>query len=325
MARILAIHFYSNKKVGIIVVKKQIIIDTDPGIDDAVALAIALYSNEIEVKLITTVAGNVGLDYVTQNALKLLQFFNKDVPVAKGLDAPLIKERINAGAIHGETGMEGYTFKEPTDRLLLKEHAVNAMRETILTSQEPITIIAIGPLTNIAMLLKMYPETKAKMKEIIFMGGSLTRGNSGVMSEYNIDFDPEAAKIVFDSGVPIVMVGLDLGLKALILLEDSMKIKEMNKVGEMFYHLFKRYRGGSMQTGLTMYDSTAIAYLLRPDLFEVVEAFMDVELNGRYTTGATIVDLEGFLKKETNATVCLDIDQDAFKKWFLTSIEQCAD
>ncbi|MCA9767063.1 MAG: nucleoside hydrolase, partial [Carnobacterium sp.] len=143
--------------------------------------------------------------------------------------------------------------------------------------------------------------------------------------KYKIDFDPEAAKIVFDSGVPIVMVGLDLGLKALILLEDSMKIKEMNKVGEMFYHLFKRYRGGSMQTELTMYDSTAIAYLFRPDLFEVVDAFMDVELNGRYTTGATIVDLEGFLKKETNATVCLDIDQDAFKKWFLTSIEQCAD
>ncbi|WP_414838530.1 ribonucleoside hydrolase RihC [Carnobacterium sp. TMP28] len=306
-------------------VKKQVIIDTDPGIDDAVALAIALYSEDIEVKLITTVAGNVGLDYVTQNALKLLQFFNKDVPVAKGLDAPLIKEIINAGAIHGETGMEGYTFEEPTERLLLKEHAVNAMRETILTSQEPITIVGIGPLTNIAMLLKMYPETKTKMKEIIFMGGSLTRGNSGVMSEYNIDFDPEAAKIVFDSGVPIVMVGLDLGLKALILLEDSMKIKEMNKIGEMFYQLFKRYRGGSMQTGLTMYDSTAIAYLLRPDLFEVVEAFMDVELNGRYTTGATIVDLKGFLKKEANATVCLDIDQDAFKKWFLTSIEHCVD
>ena len=312
-----------TKKVGVLVIKKQVIIDTDPGIDDAVALAIALYSDEVDVKLITTVAGNVGLDYVTQNTLKLLSFFDKKIPVAKGLDAPLIREIINASDIHGETGMEGYDFEEPSDQLLLKEHAVNAMRETILTNEEPITIIGIGPLTNIAMLLKMYPEIKTSIKEIIFMGGSLTRGNSGIMSEYNIEFDPEAAKIVFDSGVPIVMVGLDLGLKALILLEDSKKIKEMNKVGDMFYHLFNRYRGGSMQTGLTMYDSTAIAYLLRPDLFDVVDSFMDVELTGKYTTGATIVDLQGILKKESNAKICVDINQEEFKKWFLTSIEQC--
>ena len=312
-----------TKKVGVLVIKKQVIIDTDPGIDDAVALAIALYSDEVDVKLITTVAGNVGLDYVTQNTLKLLSFFDKKIPVAKGLDAPLIREIINASDIHGETGMEGYDFEEPSDQLLLKEHAVNAMRETILTNEEPITIIGIGPLTNIAMLLKMYPETKTSIKEIIFMGGSLTRGNSGIMSEYNIEFDPEAAKIVFDSGVPIVMVGLDLGLKALILLEDSKKIKEMNKVGDMFYHLFNRYRGGSMQTGLTMYDSTAIAYLLRPELFDVVDSFMDVELTGKYTTGATIVDLQGILKKESNAKICVDINQEEFKKWFLTSIEQC--
>lgn len=303
--------------------KKQIIIDTDPGIDDAVALAIALFSNELEVKLITTVAGNVGLDYVTQNALKLLEFFGKDIPVAKGLDAPLIREMKDASQVHGETGMEGYDFKKPTNQLLLNEHAINAMRETILNSKELITILAIGPLTNIAMLLKMYPETMAQIKEIIFMGGSLTRGNSSVMSEFNIDFDPEAAKIVFDSGVPIVMVGLDIGLKVLIFPEESQKIKAMNKVGEMFYGLFKRYRGGSMETGLTMYDSTAIAYLLRPDLFEVTKSFLDVELNGKYTTGTTIVDLQGLLNEEPNATICVDIDQDGFKEWFLTSIENC--
>ena len=304
-------------------IKKQVIMDTDPGIDDAVALAIALYNDELEIKLITTVAGNVGLEHVTQNALKLLSFFDKDIPVAKGLDAPLIRETINASDIHGETGMEGYDFEEPSERLLLKEHAVNAMREAILKNEEPITIVGIGPLTNIAMFLKMYPETKKNIKEIIFMGGSLTRGNSGIMSEFNIEFDPEAAKIVFGSGVPVVMVGLDLGLKVLILPEDSKKIKEMNKVGEMFYQLFNRYRGGSMQTGLTMYDSTAIAYLLRPDLFEVVDTFLDVELTGKYTTGATIVDLQGILKKESNAKVCVDINQDKFKKCFITSIKNC--
>lgn len=297
-------------------IKKQVIIDTDPGIDDAVALAIALYSDELDIKLITTVAGNVGLEYVTQNALKLLSFFDKDIPVAKGLDAPLIRKIMDASDIHGETGMEGYDFEEPSERLLLKEHAVNAMREAILKNEGPISIVEIGPLTNIAMLLKMYPETKKNIKEIIFMGGSLTRGNSGIMSEHNIEFDPEAAKIVFDSGVPVVMVGLDLGLKVLILPEDSKKIKEMNKVGEMFYQLFNRYRGGSMQTGLTMYDSTTIAYLLRPDLFEVVDTLLDVELTGKYTTDVTIVDLQGILKKERNAKFAWVLTKISLKNGF---------
>lgn len=297
-------------------IKKQVIIDTDPGIDDAVALAIALYSDELDIKLITTVAGNVGLEYVTQNALKLLSFFDKDIPVAKGLDAPLIRKIMDASDIHEETGMEGYDFEKPSERLLLKEHAVNAMREAILKNEGPISIVEIGPLTNIAMLLKMYPETKKNIKEIIFMGGSLTRGNSGIMSEHNIEFDPEAAKIVFDSGVPVVMVGLDLGLKVLILPEDSKTIKEMNKVGEMFYQLFNRYRGGSMQTGLTMYDSTTIAYLLRPDLFEVVDTLLDVELTGKYTTDVTIVDLQGILKKERNAKFAWVLTKISLKNGF---------
>lgn len=303
--------------------KKNIIIDTDPGIDDAVAIAIALYSNEVDVKLITTVAGNVGLEYVTKNTLKLLNFFGKEVPVAKGFDSPLIREKIDASNVHGKTGMEGYDFEEPDDHLLLKENAVNAMYKTITSSEEPITIVGIGPLTNIAVLLKMYPETKSNIKEIIFMGGSATRGNSGVMSEFNIDFDPEAAKIIFDSKVPVTMVGIDVGLKALVFPEDSKKIKDMNKIGHMIYSLFSKYRGGSMKTGLKMYDSTAIAYLLRPDLFEAVETFVDVELNGKYTTGATIVDLKGYLNQENNATVCLDIKQKEFKDWFLASINNC--
>nr|WP_218778123.1 ribonucleoside hydrolase RihC [Marinilactibacillus psychrotolerans] len=312
-----------KKEEVIKLTKKHIIIDTDPGIDDAVALAIALYSEEVDVKLITTVAGNVGLEYVTDNTLKLLKFFDKEIPVAKGFDSPLLRELIDASNVHGKTGMEGYDFEEPDNHLLLEEHAVNAMYKTIMTSPEPITIVGIGPLTNIAVLLKLYPETKSNIKEIIFMGGSASRGNSGVMSEFNINFDPEAAKIIFDSKLLVTMVGMDVGLKALVFPEDSKKIKDMNKVGHMIYSLFSKYRGGSMKTGLKMYDSTAIAYLLKPDLFEAVETFVDVELNGKYTTGATIVDLKGYLKKESNATVCLDINQNEFKDWFLEKINDC--
>ncbi|WP_098744986.1 ribonucleoside hydrolase RihC [Paenibacillus sp. EZ-K15] len=302
---------------------RPIIIDTDPGIDDAVALAIALYSEKLDVRLITTVAGNVGLDKVTFNALRLLKFFNKNVPVALGADRPLIKDPIDASDIHGSTGMDGFEFEEPTEELVLEENAVNAMYRVIMDSKEPMTIVPIGPLTNIALLLKMYPEVKDNIAEIVFMGGSAGRGNAGVMSEFNIFADPEAAKIVFQSELPIVMVGLDVGLKALVYPEDSEQLKDMNQTGNMIYQLFQKYRGGSMKTGLKMYDSTAIAYLLQPEMFQVVDTFLDVELHGTMTTGCTIVDLKGYLGKPHNAKVCIDIDPQMFKQWFMDSLKKC--
>ncbi|MDQ0087550.1 non-specific riboncleoside hydrolase [Paenibacillus anaericanus] len=302
---------------------RPIIIDTDPGIDDAVALAIALFNEKLDVRLITTVGGNVGLDKVTINALRLLKFFNKNVPVALGADRPLIKEPIDASDIHGSTGMDGFDFEEPTEDLVLKENAVNAMYRVIMDSKEPITLVPIGPLTNIALLLKMYPEVKENIAEIVLMGGSTGRGNAGVMAEFNIYADPEAAKIVFQSNLPLVMVGLDVGLKALVYPEDSEQLKVMNQTGNMIYQLFQKYRGGSMKTGLKMYDATAIAYLLKPEMFQVVDTFVDVELNGSMTTGCTVVDLKGYLGKPNNAKVCVDIDPQMFKQWFMDSLKKC--
>ena len=303
--------------------KRPIIIDTDPGIDDAVAIAIALFSEELDVKLITTISGNVGIDKVTRNALKLLKYWNKEVPVAMGASTPLIRQPEDASDIHGASGMEGFDFEEPTNELLLKENAVNAMYRVIQESETPVTLIPIGPLTNIALLLKVYPEVKSNIQEIILMGGSVSRGNKGVMSEFNIHVDPEAAKIVFDSGLPIVMAGLDVGLKALVLPEDSAKLEHMNATGKMLHSLFKRYRGGSMKTGLKMYDSCAIAYLLKPDLFEAVDTFVDVELNGSMTAGTTVVDLKGYLGKPSNAKVCIDVDPERFREWLLDSLRKC--
>jgi non-specific riboncleoside hydrolase len=301
--------------------KRNIIIDTDPGIDDAIALAIASFSEEIDVKLITTVSGNVSLDYVTENTLKLLTFYNKDIPVAKGASGPLIRPAKDASNVHGKTGLEGYDFEEIDKDLLIEKNAVNAMYETIMKSPGKTTVVAIGPLTNIALLLKVYPEVIEKIEEIIFMGGAIERGNYGVYSEFNIGYDPEAAHIVLNSSVKTVMVGLDIALQVLILPEESEQIKKMNKVGEMFYSLFSKYRGGSFNTGLKMFDSTAIAYLLRPELFETVETYVGVELHGEYTAGATAVDLKGYIDKEKNCNVCLNIDKNGFKEWFLKSIE----
>lgn len=303
--------------------KRPIIIDTDPGIDDALALAIALFSEELDVRLITTVAGNVSLENVTLNTLRLLNFYGKEVPVAKGAAQPLIAEFVDASNVHGKTGMEGYDFPEPKEELLLSEHAVNAMRRVILESPEPITLVPIATLTNIALLFAMYPEVKSHIREIVMMGGSANRGNKGVMSEFNIATDPEAAQMVFQSGIPIVMAGLDVGLKALVYPQDSEEIKAMGKVGDMAYHLFKRYRGGSFQTGLKMYDSCAIAYLLCPELFEVTETYVGVELHGTMTAGCTVVDLKGYLHREPNAKVCMDIDGEKFRVWFKNAIAKC--
>lgn len=303
--------------------KRPVIIDTDPGIDDALAIAIALFSNELDVRLITTVAGNVSLEKVTYNALRLLKFFGKEIPVAKGADRPLILPLEDASNVHGTSGMEGYDFEEPDEHLLLKEHAVEAMRRVLMESSEKITLVPIGPLTNIALLLRLYPEVMPKIEEIVLMGGSASRGNKGVMSEFNIATDPHAAKIVFSSGLPLVMAGLDVGLNALVLPEDSAQLPSLGKVGSMAHALFQKYRGGSMKTGLKMYDSCAIAYLLKPDLFETVFTHVDVELCGTMTQGCTLVDLRGYLKQPANTTVCMEIHQQEFRKWFMEAMAKC--
>ena len=180
--------------------KRPIIIDTDPGIDDAVAIAVALFNEQLNVKLITTVAGNVGLDKVTYNAMRLLKYLGKEeIPVAAGAHKPLLRDVIDASGIHGKTGMEGFDFEEPDMTKLLKDSAIDVMKKVLLSSEENITLVSIGPLTNIALLIATYPEVIEKIEEIVLMGGSTGRGNCGVMSEFNFHADPEAAKMVFQS------------------------------------------------------------------------------------------------------------------------------
>ena len=301
--------------------KKPIIIDTDPGIDDAVALGIALFDESLDVKLITTVAGNVDVEKTTKNALKLLEFWGKDIPVAKGSSSPLIRPLDNAASVHGNTGLDGFDFDEPKIKPIEK-NAVDAMRVTIMSSSVPITLVAIAPLTNIALLLSLYPEVKKNIEEIVIMGGSASRGNKTPMAEFNVAIDPEAAKIVFKSGVKIIMCGLDVGREALIFPEDVDELKKMNRTGKMVFSLFQHYRGGSLKTGLKMYDSCAIAYLLNSELYTAQECFVDVETAGELTSGCTVVDLRGYFKKLANAKVCLEIDTNNFRKWFLNALRK---
>lgn len=303
--------------------KRKIIIDTDPGIDDAVAILAALSLEELEVVLLTTVAGNVSVDINTENTLKLLKFTNNSIPVAKGCVKPLVAEARDCSSIHGETGMGGYEFPplSPEDKPLEK-HAVEAMRETIMSSSEKITLVPIAPLTNIAILFTLYPECKDNIEEIIMMGGSTTRGNEMPMAEYNIFVDPEAAKIVFDSGVKITMCGLDVTNKALLTKSNVDELKDFNKTGYAIWSMFKHYRGGSLATGFKMHDSSAIAYLARPDLFTTQETYVDIETKGTLTYGCVVADLRGKLGKPNNATVCIDVNPEEFSKWLVETLKK---
>lgn len=192
--------------------RKPVIIDTDPGIDDAVALAIALFAEELDVRLITTVGGNVGIEHTTDNALKLVSFFGKHVPVAQGASEPLVRELVDASNVHGASGMEGWEFDEPDRSLLLEKNAVDAMRDALLSSEEPVTIVALAPLTNVALTLKAYPEVKSHIERIVLMGGTAARGNKGVLSEFNVATDPEtAACACVATRTPLPSTGLSCG------------------------------------------------------------------------------------------------------------------
>ena len=303
--------------------KRPIIIDTDPGIDDAIAIALGAFSKELDIRLITTVNGNVTIDKVTKNVLKLLTFLKRDIPVAKGASKPLLADLFDAREVHGDSGMEGFNFPKENMDLLLKESAINAMHETIMNSKEKITLVPIGPLTNIAILIRTYPEVLEKIDEIVMMGGAMARGNAGIYSEFNIKCDPEAAKIVMESSVPIIMCTLDVGLKVPIFKDEIERIRDTNDVGKMFYGLFNRYRSGSFDTGLRMFDSCAMAYLLESDIFTMKDACVKVETKGEFTYGATCMDFNGFFGEKPNAKVTYDIDIFKFKEWFFKSIEKC--
>lgn len=299
----------------------NVIIDTDPGIDDAVALAIALFHKEINVKLITTVSGNVSLAKTTKNTLRLLEFFGMtDIEVAAGASKPLVKVPEYADDIHGDSGLDGFVFPEITTKAL-SIHAVEAMRQAIELSSKPITLIPIGPLTNIALLISMYPNCKSNIERIILMGGSAYRGNTTPYGEFNIYVDPEAADIVFHSEVPIVMCGCDIGDKAVVTSSLFQRMKKLGATSKMLCDLFECYRGGSLDSGLRMYDLCAIAYLVKPELFETKECFVGVELNGTFTKGSTNVDLMDRLHLQANAKVLTNIKVPEFQEWFMEQLE----
>ena len=300
---------------------KKIIIDTDPGIDDAAALAIALNNSEIEVEMLSTVAGNVNLNYTTENAKKILDFFEKATPLARGNSLPLLREYEDASQFHGETGMNGYDFPK-SSRQLLPEHAAVEMKKMILAADQKISLVTIGPLTNAALLLTMYPEVKDKIEEVVIMGGSTIGGNTNSAAEFNIKVDPHAAQMVINSGLPITIFGLRTTSKAVLKKKDIEEIKTLGQAGEMLYSLFTHYRGGNLETaGLMMHDICTICYLLRPDIFKFQETHLEVAAAGP-AAGTTVADLANRYKGEKNVKLAVGIDQKQFRDWVIAEIKK---
>ncbi|WP_039046301.1 pyrimidine-specific ribonucleoside hydrolase RihA [Plesiomonas shigelloides] len=295
-----------------------IIIDCDPGHDDAIALILALASPKLNVLAVTTSAGNQTPDKTLRNALRILTLLGRhDIPVAGGAPKPLLRELIIADNVHGESGLDGPALPEPgfAPQALT---AVELMAKTLRASTEPVTLVPTGPLTNIALLLSAHPELKAKIARIVLMGGSAGPGNWTPAAEFNIYVDPEAAEMVFSAGVPITMCGLDVTHAAQVMDEDIERIRAITNpiartVAELldFFMIYHRDPKWGF-VGAPLHDPCTIAWLLRPELFEGIECHVSVETQGQYTVGMTVVDRYRLSPHEPNATVLLGVERQGF-------------
>ncbi|KRN79991.1 Non-specific ribonucleoside hydrolase rihC [Fructilactobacillus lindneri DSM 20690 = JCM 11027] len=296
--------------------------DTDPGIDDAAALSVAINDPKLDLKLVTTVAGNVTVDKTTKNALKIISFFNQGdkIPVAAGAVQPLIKPFEDAARIHGESGMRGYQFSNETPEPL-KMTAVQALHKYIMESDEKVTLVPTGSYTNIALLFSEYPEVKDKIERIVAMGGTLGYGNMTSAAEFNVFTDPHAAKIMYQAGVPIVMVGLDVTNKALLTHETLAEIETMNPAGKMLHDIIIS-DGDRNENGVAMHDVNTIFYLLHPEFMQTKPLWIDIQTEGP-ANGETVADIRvAYHNGKTNAEVCVDIDSQAFNDWFKAEVKQ---
>ncbi|WP_338534420.1 pyrimidine-specific ribonucleoside hydrolase RihA [Leclercia adecarboxylata] len=295
-----------------------IILDCDPGHDDAIALVLALASPELEVKAVTSSAGNQTPDKTLRNVLRMLTLLKRsDIPVAGGAVKPLMRDLIIADNVHGETGLDGPALPEPG---FAPQNctAVELMAKVLRESPEPVTLVATGPQTNVALLLNSHPELHAKIARIVIMGGAMGLGNWTPAAEFNIYVDPEAAEIVFQSGIPVVMAGLDVTHRAQIMADDIERFRAINNpvartVAELldFFMEYHKTEKWGFQ-GAPLHDPCTIAWLLKPEIFTTDRRWVGVETQGKYTQGMTVVDYYMLSGNEPNTDIMLDIDRQAF-------------
>ncbi|AYK17636.1 pyrimidine-specific ribonucleoside hydrolase RihA [Aeromonas veronii] len=303
-----------------------VILDCDPGHDDAIALILALASPELDVLAVTTSAGNQTPDKTLNNALRILTLLGRDdIPVAAGAPKPLARELIIADNVHGESGLDGPKLPDPAFAPQAMT-GIELMARCLRESPEPVTLVPTGPLTNIALLLAAHPELKGKIARIVLMGGAAGAGNWTPAAEFNIYVDPEAADMVFKSGIPITMCGLDVTHEAQVMDEDIERVRAItNPVAQcvaglldffMIYHRDPKWGFA----GAPLHDPCTIAWLLAPELFHGVECRVDIETRGEHTVGMTVVDRYGLTGKPANALVLLGLDRPGFIDLLVTRL-----
>lgn len=310
-------------------VKKKLVLDVDTGVDDAMAILTALKAPEAEVLAIGTVWGNVPVPLATENTLRVLEVAGvDDVPVAAGAARPLLAPFVTAEFVHGEDGL-GNTFMPKPRGKATGEHAADQLIRLAREYPGEITLVPVGPLTNIALALTKEPQLPELIKEVVLMGGVVCApGNMGPMVEANIGHDPEAAKMVLAAGWPITMVGLDVTTKACMTEEHRRALAEstsnvarfVHRITPFYLDAYEKFIG---ERKCAMHDPMAVLVALDPSLVKTAELYVDVETRGELTRGMTVADLRGLINpeimlKKANVKVCLEIDERRFMERFIT-------
>jgi inosine-uridine nucleoside N-ribohydrolase len=302
-------------------VSTKIVIDCDPGHDDAIAILLALAAPEVELVGVTTVAGNQTLDKTTRNALVTLEVAGRDdIRVAAGAGAPLSRELRTAAHVHGESGLDGPELSEPQAQPVA-EHAVDFLAEVI---DGGTVLVPTAPLTNIALLLERHPEVRDRIEHIVWMGGAIGEGNVTPAAEFNAFVDPEAADVVFASGIPITMIGLDVTHKALFTRAHAKRLREAGRAGRFVAELsdfFQRFHERSYGfEGSPIHDAMAVAHVIDPTLVTTRKVNVAVETSSELCDGRTVVDLRGVTGRPENAQVGIDVDADRFLELLVSRI-----
>ena len=301
--------------------------DCDPGIDDGIALAYAAaHQDELELLAITTFAGNATIDKVTKNALELVDFYGLKVPVARGQERPLVKEVIHAEEFHGETGL-GHCVLPETGTKAASDNAVFFIREILddLPEGQQVTFIETAPMTNLALLLRVFPEVKDKIRRIVFMGGAVKGGNVTPAAEFNIYADPEAAKIVFEAGIPLVMCGLDATMKCNLTRNQIMKLCQSGNpvaraCGDMAGYVLEN--SSKYRCVASIHDAVPFMYLLHPEFFKMEKAILDVDCSDGAGRGAMLCDFRWWLHDEEKIKdmILTDADTESFQQELFEAI-----
>ena len=304
--------------------KIDIIIDTDPGVDDAIALLYAFKSECFNIKLISSAGGNGPIENITSNAIHITELFNEEIPVVEGSPTPLVRPAKYATRAQGKNGLGDYTYnKKKLKHHPIEGEACDVIYQTLKSSKTKTSIISIGPMTNLAKMIQKYPDCKKYIKQIIFESGTKEKIYGKPYKSFNVGYDPEAAEVVFKSGIKLVMVPMELGHFAYLDHNDIKRFKKANKIGKIYAKMFKGYHDYHVgKLGAAVHDVCTIYYLTHPEYIKTEKAFIEIKYYKTNTDDYGYVDID--FNKKPNATVCVDLDINMFKYDLFEALEKCS-